>query len=109
MRRVALTLALLSLSSLAFAPAPLPRRDREAREQRRALADCAAALEDLGVRWELVGGPGGPELVRFSVEGRRFGRSAVERGVVPVNGDLARALRAVIRQARAFRHYLQRS
>jgi hypothetical protein len=60
MRRIALTLLLVA-SSLAFAPAPLPKRDRETALQKREreLAECARRLDGLRVKWSVLTRPGG--------------------------------------------------
>jgi hypothetical protein len=68
MRRIVLTLTLLSL---AFAPAPLPKAARPVREseqakQVRLLNECRRRLDGLGVTWQVVAGPRG-DVVRFSV------------------------------------------
>jgi hypothetical protein len=91
-RRLTCLLALLALSSLAFAPAPLPRRDRETLDQRRARewAALVARLKELRVNWEVERGRGGPVL-RAEID---FGGGESEIGFWPVSGgDLLAALR----------------
>jgi hypothetical protein len=103
MRRIALTLA-LCLSSLAFAPVPLPKRDRETASQKREreVAECTRQLGELGVKWSVVTGPGG-RVVRYSVEVSQRTRSGSLHGSYGVVGDdLPGALRRVIRHAGAF-------
>jgi hypothetical protein len=94
MRRVVLTLALLSL---AFAPAPFPKPERRPREseETRLVREYDARLRGLGVRWELRAGEG-PPYVSFEVRssGRAPGygdRCAVHEGGLPA------ALRTVLR------------
>src|SRR5262245_58977280 len=101
MRRLALPL-LLALSSLAFAPAPLPRQGREARwrSQERLVAECRRRLDELGVRWRLERGDGW-RSVRYAVAHPSGGSSI--GGVFYVDGgDLAAALRAVISEAEVY-------
>src|SRR5215218_10171727 len=102
MRRLAVLVALLALSSLAFAPAPLPRRDRETQQQKRdrELAECARRLKELGVKWE-VEDRGGRRSVRFGVT-HPSGNSGMGGSVPVTGGDLARALRRVIGHAEPF-------
>jgi hypothetical protein len=103
MRRIALALT-LALTSLAFAPAPLPKRGRETAFQKREreLAECAGLLRELGVKWSVAAVPGGP-VVRYAVEVSQPGRSGSLHGEYGVVGDdLPGALRHVIRRAGAF-------
>jgi hypothetical protein len=71
MRRTALTL-LLTLASLAFAPAPFPKAQRRPQEteESRATRRYDARLRELVVSWELRTGTA-RKLVRFEVRNRR--------------------------------------
>jgi hypothetical protein len=95
MRRIVLTLALLSL---AFAPAPFPRIVRPAREseqtkQDRLVRECQRRLDDLGVKWRLE-----RNSVIFTVHSP-IGSSVIS-GDVPVHdGDVASTLRRVVARA----------
>src|SRR5262249_1228252 len=66
MRRIALPL-LLALSSLAFAPAPLPRQDRRTEQRRQwEVAALTRRLDELRVvRW-VIDGPDGRPMLRFN-------------------------------------------
>lgn len=101
MRRIALTTA-LALVSLAFAPAPLAKRDRATALQKRnrEVAECARRLGELGVTWEAAKGPDGP-VVRFSADvlPNRIGSMSGERGFA--DGGLAAALRELIQDVEA--------
>jgi hypothetical protein len=107
MRLIAVTLALAGLLSAATsslaAPAPLPRRDREApgQRQQRLLDECSRRLRELGVKWSVVTGPGG-RVVRYFVEVSQATRSGSMHGEQVVAGDLPGTLRRVIRHAVAF-------
>ena len=110
MRRAALTLLLAALP-LGFAPAPLPRRDREpaAPKRQRELAECRRLLDELGVKWEVVAGPRGGFL-RYSVEVRTPGGGSERSGVLPVRGgDLAGTLLRLVREARDFAREVRES
>jgi hypothetical protein len=102
MRLFVLTL-LLAVLPLGFAPAPLPKRDRETALQKREreVAECARLLGELGVKWSVVTRPGG-RVVRYSVEVSQATRSGSMHGEKDVAGDLPGALRRVIRHAGAF-------
>ena len=103
MRRIVLPVA-LALSSLAFAPAPLSRPDRETPPQKRQreVAACVRRLAELGVKWAVTRNGDG-RVVRFGVDVSLPNRSGSMRGEVGVAGDdLPRALRHVIRQAEIF-------
>jgi hypothetical protein len=96
------TLCLLALSSLAFAPAPLPRRDREAphKRQERLLAECVRRLDELGVKWQAEDRDG-RRSVRFTVA-HPSGNSGMGGDFTVHGGDLPGALRRVIRSVEAF-------
>ena len=95
MRRIILPL-LLALSSLAFAPAPLPRPDRETPKQKEAreLAALARRLDELGVRWRVDDGPDG-RAVRYRAEVwvPDVVVGILQGAVGVTGGGLARALR----------------
>jgi hypothetical protein len=64
---------LLAAASLAFAPAPLPRRDREPGPPgRRAARKCESRLRELGVTWRVEARDGAPH-VRFETGGEGHG------------------------------------
>ena len=100
MRRLALPL-LLALSSLAFAPAPLPRTHRDGAQQRRQrlLSECRRRLDELGVKWRLED-RGGRPMLRFSVM-HPNGRTGMG-GADSVDGDLADTLRDLVKSVEAF-------
>jgi hypothetical protein len=104
--RLTLALALLSLVDVAScraAPAPLPRRDREAprARQERLLAECRWWLDELKVKWWVEDRGGGRQLMRFNVD-LPDERSSMGGGF-PVSGDdLPGALRQVIEQVEYF-------
>jgi hypothetical protein len=100
MRRLALLIAPLAICSLAFAPAPLPRPDRQtlAQKRERALAECRLRLSTLGVTWFVHEGGGRPAVV-YVIEGP--GQS-FEAAACPVADDLPRALRRVLAEVEAF-------
>jgi hypothetical protein len=98
MRLIGLTLCLLlALSSLAFAPAPLPRRDSEAKQksQERLLRVCSRRLDDLGVKWKQARTEGGHPVVQFVVE-RPEGKGSMSGGFPIYGDDLPGTLRLVI-------------
>src|SRR4051794_6607320 len=78
MRRLALPL-LLALSSLAFAPAPLPKRETAQQREKREVAECARLLGELGVKWSVAAGRGG-QVVRYFVEVSQATRSGSMHG-----------------------------
>ena len=102
MRRLALPL-LLALCSLAFAPAPLPKRDREtpAQKRQRGVAEYARKLREFGVEWKVEDGPGWP-LLRFTAD-HPDGRGGMWGAVGMTDDDLARALREALRMVEDFR------
>jgi hypothetical protein len=96
MRRIALTL-LLALSSLAFAPAPLPKADRRPEPPRvREMRECERELRRLGVATWAVVNRDGKDYVHFETRGQKGAHDLV--GHYPVlGGDLARTLREIAR------------
>lgn len=100
MRRLALPL-LFALASLAFAPAPFPRRDREtpARKRERVLSEYARRLDRLGVKWEVMdnGGPAVRYDVRHPKDDSTFGGSIQFFG-----SDLPQVLLELIERVEAF-------
>jgi hypothetical protein len=108
MRLIGLTLALTFLSlanapSSLAAPAPLPRRDREApsARQRRLLDECRRRLDELKVAWWVVENRDGRQAVYFRVDPA----SGPMRGDFPIDGDLSGALRQVIKQVESYFKY----
>src|SRR5262245_26871003 len=98
MRRIVLTLALLSL---AFAPAPFPKAERRPEtERQRAMRECHGRLEALGVRWRLEYRQGGGVLF-YSLRGS----DGAQKGetCTDVSGDLLGALQRVARYAKQIR------
>jgi hypothetical protein len=114
MRPIGLTLvlALLALTDLnpsQAAPAPLPRRDREAPRARQQplLDECRRRLDELKVEWRVVD-QDGRRLVRFGVD-HPNGRGGAMGGSFQVNGDdLAGTLRQVIKQVEFYFKYKER-
>jgi hypothetical protein len=104
MRRVVLTLTLLSL---AFAPAPFPKAQRPAREseqtrQERLLRECRRRLDELGVKWQVVAGPRG-DVVRFRLRMRMPNGTWGMDGERPIEGgDLTGALRWIAERTGEF-------
>ena len=102
MRLTALTVCLLALSALAFAPAPVPRPDRvtPAQKRERRLEECSRRLDELGVKWELVRDNEGL-AVRFTLSVRGVGNLG---GTFGVSGDrdLVNTLPDVIREVDDF-------
>ena len=94
MSRIALPL-LLAVSSLAFAPAPLPRPDREtpAQKRERRLAECRRRLDELGVTWRLEV-RGGRPMLRYSISHPNAGGRI--SSIVWAEGDLADELRNLV-------------
>jgi hypothetical protein len=93
MRQIVLTLTLLSL---AFAPAPFPRAERQHREpaEARLVREYDRRLRELGVSWELLT-DGGEPRVSFTVA--RSGSNGL--CFVRENG-LAGALETILRHAK---------
>jgi hypothetical protein len=93
MRLVAMTLA-FALLSLAFAPAPFPKAERqgesEQRKQERLLRECRRRLDELGVKWRLQG-----DSVVFSFR-QPVGSGQIGGSWGVDDGDVARTLRRVI-------------
>jgi hypothetical protein len=99
MRRVIVTLTLLSLG---FAPAPFPKAERREPEtpERRALRECDRRLRELGVTWRLETRDGVP-CVRFGTGG---GRGAGDFSCRRVrNGDVRDALQTILRYVERLR------
>ena len=102
MRRLAVTL-LLALSSLAFAPAPLPKRDREPASQKRQreVAALTRRLDELRVvRW-VIDGPDGRPILRFNRD-HPEGRGGTGGAFAVIDGDLASVLRRIITQVEEY-------
>jgi len=100
MRLFALSLILLSLSSLGFAPAPLHRTQREARPSReQLLAECKRKLDQLKVRWR-VEARYGRQVVLYGVR-HPNGNSAMG-GSFEVSRDLLSTLQGVLQAVEAF-------
>ena len=85
----------LSVALMGFAPAPLPRpeRERPAQKRERRLAECRRRLDELGVSWELVD-HNGRQAVRFSIP-HPNGRSRIS-SILWADGDLADVLRNLV-------------
>ena len=106
MRRIALPLVLallpLALGPAMAAPAPLPRRSTEtpAQKQGRLMAEYRRRLDELGVKWRVQDGRGGPWVV-FRVSHPR-NNSGMGGSFGVADGDLARTLREVIEEVEAY-------
>ena len=101
MRRIALPL-LLALSSLAFAPAPLPRQDRRTEQRRQwEVAALTRRLDELRVvRW-VIDGPDGRPMLRFNRD-HPEGRGGTGGAFAVIDGDLASVLRRIITQVEEY-------
>ena len=99
MRRIVLTLTLLSLG---FAPAPFPKTDRtphetEQAKQVRILNQYRRALDELGVKWQVVHEPN-RDVVRYSVRVATPNGGWGMRGeCIVLNDDLTDTLRRLTR------------
>jgi hypothetical protein len=100
MRQIAVTLAFAVLS-LGFAPAPFPKAERQAPQQR-AACECEARLRELGVRWRFLSRDG-RRLFCFSASdlggsGRDvYGEYPVGEGGVPATlREVLRAVEAIL-------------
>src|SRR5690348_4759089 len=95
MRAIALLTVLLSLTSLAFAPAPSPKRFAPQRVRQRELTAAAARLRELGARWEVVRLRSGQPAVRFEVSHPDGDRAMTAYALIS-GDDLAAALREAV-------------
>ena len=103
MRRLALTLAFAVLS-LAFAPAPFPRAERQTRDTRQQLLtrECQRRLRELGVTCEVVTRDGAP-CVRFDLGNGPCGGGQAVYYYRVRNGDVPGTLRMVLRYVERLR------